>query len=118
MIEAAPRYKEVEGPFWAFVRPRIHGAMLDFIGRACRETFHVEPSRDHLSGQDSTPGLESKIDLERALASLTRQQKRVFHALKDGHRPKTIAGMMRISPRRFRKIQEQGVKRLRKKMVA
>lgn len=132
MLEAAPRYKEDAGPFWPFVYPRIRGAMLDFLGRECRETFPVERSGVRVSDgetlDDFTPepstkmdaecDLAMKIDLDRAMKKLTVQEKRVFRAIREGDGPPQIAGMMRITPQRVRRLRTSGGRRLREALVA
>jgi RNA polymerase sigma factor (sigma-70 family) len=120
MLEAAPRYKEDQGQFWPFVYPRVRGAMLDFLGGLCRETCHVELTGVRLFSENSHERLsmELSIDLERAMKRLTAEERRVFCALSDGHKPAQIAGMLRITPARVSQLRKRANSRLRKELVA
>jgi RNA polymerase sigma factor (sigma-70 family) len=118
MIESAERFDPEKGEFWPFVYRPVRGAMLDFLGANCHEMCHVELSGVRVFAPDQAERLSNELDVERAMGKLTRQERRVFTALRQGHRPPRIAGMLKITPRRVRQLRDKGAQRLRRELVA
>jgi RNA polymerase sigma factor (sigma-70 family) len=122
MLQAAPRWDPEKGEFWPFVYLPVRGAMLDYLGSDRRETFHVELSQVRVSVGSRVGVGEEKLarglDLARAIKKLTTQERRVFQAVREGHRPRRIAGMLRITPQRVGQLRDKAARRLRAELVA
>jgi RNA polymerase sigma factor (sigma-70 family) len=118
MIHAAERFDPAQGEFWPFVYRPVRGAMLDWLGRNCQHTCHVELSGVRLFAPDETGKLSQDLDIERAMQKLTTQERRVIRATREGHEPPRIAGMLNITPQRVRQLRDKGARRLRRQLVA
>ena len=122
MLEAAERFDPDKGEFWPFVYHAVLGAMLNFRGADCRETFHVELSGVRVfateSGEEMSERLSRELDLARAMERLTTKEKRVFTALREGHRPREIAGMLRIHEGTVSRLRKRVIERVRAELVA
>jgi RNA polymerase sigma factor (sigma-70 family) len=112
MIEAAERFDPEKGEFWPFVYRPVRGAMLDFLRESSRE-FHVELSGVRVFATPETDSALREIDISRAVKKLTVQERRVFTALREGHRPHQIAGMLNITPQRVGQLRAKAARRLR-----
>jgi RNA polymerase sigma factor (sigma-70 family) len=118
MILASERWDPATGAFWPFVYKAVRGAMLDFLGANCQDMCHVELTQVRVLAPDQTDVLSVILDIERAMKKLTVQERRVFTALREGHGPPQIAGMLRITPRRVRQLRDKAKRRLRAELVA
>jgi RNA polymerase sigma factor (sigma-70 family) len=118
MIEASERWDPAQGEFWPFVYRAVRGAMLDFLGRNCQHTCHVELSAVRVFAPDETGKLSRELDLARAMEKLTTQERRVFTALRAGHRPRRIAGMLNINESTVSRLRKRAIRRVKAELVA
>jgi RNA polymerase sigma factor (sigma-70 family) len=118
MIEASHRFDPDKGDFWPFAYRRVRGAMLDFLGSDFRESCHSELTEDHAVAPDDAARTLVEVDLARAMRRLTVKEHRVISAIRDGHEPRRIAGMLRISEQRVSQLRRKAVRRLRGEFVA
>jgi len=102
MVEAAPRYREEDGPFWTFVYQRVRGAMLNSL-----QSKYVPCETP------SIPEPYIKIDISRAIARLTCQERTVVLGFGEGRLGREIARRLGISEARVSQIRKTARARLR-----
>lgn len=102
MIEAEPRYDAQQGEFWTFVYRRVRGAMLDFL----RDNYSSVPSETVPTPAARLREPYIKIDMERAIARLTCQQRRVVDGLREGRLGREIAEKIGVSEARVSQIRK------------
>lgn len=115
MVEAASLYDPVKGSFWTYVYLGVRGAMLDFLNDS-RETERCETVRFVAPWSCATLAdvrITVRIDLERAVAKLTLQERQVLQHISQGESGREIARLLGISEARVSQVRRRARQRLR-----
>ena len=117
MLEAVPRWDPQAGEFWPFVYLRVRGAMLDFAaGFSLRIAGPVEV--ESIPGPDSQVGISMRIDLARAMKTLSHRQRWILSRLEHGDQARQIAATLHITEAAVSQIRKRIRELLRAEFVA
>jgi RNA polymerase sigma factor (sigma-70 family) len=120
LMDAGERYDPGQGPFWAFVRARVYGAMVDMVRSGWKDSLHEElcdVGRRDVSPDAAPEALaiaaERSRILRRLMLRLTLKQRRVIERKCAGEKPKEIARSLGIKTVTVNVLTYQAIQRMR-----